>query len=85
MVAKGPGKNVILIHFLFSLGPEIHRDLISLLQKRLDQVTLDVIKDMLDKNAMSRLTVADVQVSTNMLDWHDTALSSVMIGLKEVI
>lgn len=57
---------LIQFFILILLGPEIHRDLISLLQKRLDQVTLDVIKDMLDKNAMSRLTVADVQVSPNV-------------------
>ncbi|XP_071849509.1 KICSTOR complex protein SZT2-like isoform X4 [Apostichopus japonicus] len=52
---------LVTVYGLTTPGLEIHRDLISLLQKRLDQVTLDVIKDMLDKNAMSRLTPGDVQ------------------------
>lgn len=51
---------VLMVHGISEAGPEVKRDLVQVLQNRLDDAVLEVLSVMLSRNPMCKLTPADV-------------------------
>ncbi|XP_076247853.1 KICSTOR complex protein SZT2 [Calliopsis andreniformis] len=51
---------VLMVHGISDAGPEVKRDLVQVLQNRLDDAVLEVLSVMLARNPMCKLTPADV-------------------------
>ncbi|XP_031836676.1 KICSTOR complex protein SZT2 isoform X3 [Nomia melanderi] len=51
---------VLMVHGISDAGPEVKRDLVQVLQNRLDDAVLEVLTVMLARNPMCKLTPADV-------------------------
>ncbi|XP_043599602.1 KICSTOR complex protein SZT2-like isoform X2 [Bombus pyrosoma] len=52
---------ILMVHGISDAGPEVKRDLVQVLQNRLDDVVLEVLSVMLARNPMCKLTPADVR------------------------
>ena len=55
------GPHILLLVII--IGTEISKDLVQLLQKKLDDGVLDILSDILTRNPKCKLTIEDVQVS----------------------
>ena len=51
---------ILMVHGISDAGPEVKRDLVQVLQNRLDDAVLEVLSVMLARNPMCKLTPADV-------------------------
>lgn len=51
---------ILMVHGISDAGPEVKRDLVQVLQNRLDDAVLEVLSIMLARNPMCKLTPADV-------------------------
>lgn len=51
---------ILMVHGISEAGPEVKRDLVQVLQNRLDDAVLEVLSVMLARNPMCKLTPADV-------------------------
>lgn len=51
---------ILMVHGISEAGPEVKRDLVQVLQNRLDDAVLEVLSIMLARNPMCKLTPADV-------------------------
>ncbi|XP_014480858.1 PREDICTED: protein SZT2-like [Dinoponera quadriceps] len=51
---------IMMVHGISEAGPEVKRDLVQVLQNRLDDAVLEVLSVMLARNPMCKLTPADV-------------------------
>ncbi|XP_011685281.1 PREDICTED: protein SZT2-like isoform X1 [Wasmannia auropunctata] len=51
---------ILMVHGISEAGPEVKRDLVQVLQNRLDDAVLKVLSEMLARNPMCKLTPADV-------------------------
>lgn len=52
---------ILMVHGISDAGPEVKRDLVQVLQNRLDDAVLEILSVMLARNPMCKLTPADVR------------------------